>query len=62
MVKEIYYDPEYDYYGCSWFDDDPETVHFKSEHNESVTNFIDFVKKTAESLGILKNQGRYQWR
>ena len=60
--EEICYDPEYDYYGCSWFDDDPEVEHVKSEHNESVTNFIEFVKKTAESLGILKNQGRYQWR
>ena len=60
--EEISYDPEYGYYGCSWFDDDPETECVKTEHNEAVTNFIEFVKKTAESLGILKNQGRYQWR
>lgn len=60
--KEIETDPEYDYGDCNWFDDDTQTECIKGEHNEAVTNFIEFVKKTAESLGILKNQGRYQWR
>lgn len=62
VKDEIETDPEYDYGECNWFDDDPETESITSEHNEAVTNFIEFVKKTAESLGILKNQGRYQWR
>lgn len=60
--KEICRDPEFDCYGCSWFDDDPEVKHVISENSKPVHDFIDFVKKTAESLGILKNQGRYQWR
>lgn len=60
--KEIETDPEYDYGDCNWFDDDTQTECIKGEHNEAVTNFIEFVKKTAESLGILKNQRRYQWR
>ena len=62
VKDEIETDPEYDYGESNWFDDDPETEYIKGEHNEAVTNFIEFVKKTAESLGILKNQGRYQWR
>lgn len=61
-TEEIDTDPEYNYGESNWFDDDPETEYIKGEHNEAVTNFIEFVKKTAESLGILKNQGRYQWR
>lgn len=62
VKDEIETDPEYNYGDCNWFDDDPETEYVQSEHNEAVSNFIEFVKKTAESLGILKNQGRYPWR
>lgn len=60
--EEIETDPEYNYGDCNWFDDDPQVDTIKTEHNEAVSDFIEFVKKTAESLGILKNQGRYQWR
>lgn len=54
----IYSDPEYDYESCGWFDDDPETEEINGENNEAVSNFIDFVRKTAKSLGILDERGR----
>lgn len=62
-TEEIDSDPEYDYESCSWFNDDPETEDINGENNEAVTNFIDFVRKTAKSLGILEERGRihYGW-
>lgn len=58
-TEEIEFDPEYDYGDCNWFDDDdPETENINEENNEAVTNFIDFVRKTATSLGILEERGR----
>lgn len=61
-TEEIETDPKYNYGESNWFDDIPKTEYINGEYNEAVTNFIEFVKKTAKSLGILKNQGRYQWR
>ena len=60
-TKEIDTDPEYDYGDCNWFDDDPETEDVNEEHNEAVTDFIDFVRKTAKSLGILEERGRVHY-
>lgn len=53
--KEVETDPEYSY-GCSWFDDDPKTEYVDENNNEAVTNFIDFVRKTAKSLDILEER------
>ena len=57
-TEEIDTDPEYDYRDCNWFDDDPEIEEIDGENNEAVSNFIDLVRKTATSLGILKGRGR----
>lgn len=60
-TKEIDTDPEYDYGDCNWFDDDPKTEEINGENNEAVTDFIDFVRKTAKSLGILEERGRIHY-
>lgn len=60
-TEEIDTDPEYDYGDCNWFDDDPTTEDINGENNEAVTNFIDFVRKTAKSLGILEERGRIHY-
>lgn len=60
-TKEIDTDPEYDYGDCNWFDDDPETEDVNGENNKAVTDFIDFVRTTAKSLGILEERGRIHY-
>lgn len=61
-MDEIDTYPEYDYGDCNWFDDDdPETEEINGENNEAVANFIDFVRKTAKSLGILEERGRIHY-
>ena len=60
-TEEINIDPEYDYGDCNWFNDDPETEDVNGENNKAVTDFIDFVRKTAKSLGILEERGRIHY-
>lgn len=60
-AEEINIDPEYDYEDCNWFNDDPETEDVNGENNKAVTDFIDFVRKTAKSLGILEERGRIRY-